>query len=252
MRTLGRFDGRHGEILVLEEIATGHRRYYEGTAFQSEVAPGGESRFVYVHIMARLLRKKRRVLLLGCGGGSLATMLRREGVDVTVVDHDPMSFEVARRWFWMPPSVDCVLADFREFLAGDERTWDGVGVDVGDATFDFLAGLDEATCRRLREILAPDGVVVVNTMVEHDLDATPDVVVARLGGDARSARIWEQSGESERNAVLAVTAAGGRPPALAFAEDTLPEDLRDELPSWTVRPPRRRRAGDAASVVVLR
>lgn len=253
MRTLGRFDGRHGEILVLEEIATGYRRYYEGTAFQSEVAPGGESRFVYVHIMARLLCKKRRVLLLGCGGGSLATMLRREGADVTVVDHDPMSFEVARRWFWMPPSVDCVVADFRDFLARDERMWDGIGVDVGDATFDFLAAFDTATCGRLRRALVPDGVVVANTMVEHDLDATADVVAARLGGDPRSARIWEQTGESERNAILAVAAArAARPPRLDLGDGAVPEDLRDELAGWTARPPRRRRVSDTTSVVSLR
>lgn len=243
MRTLGRFDGRHGEILVLEEIATGYRRYYEGSAFQSEVAPGGISRFVYVHIMAGLLRKKRRVLLFGCGGGSLAAMLRAEGIDVTLVDHDPMSFEVARQWFWMPPSVDCVLADFRDFLDRDERVWDGIGVDVGDAGFDFAATFDPATCAALRRALSPDGTLVINTMVEHDLDPTADTIAARLSGEGRGARIFEAPGVPERNALLALTPADAPLATFRLAPEDLPEDLRAELATWSgrpLRPPTRR------------
>jgi hypothetical protein len=35
MRTLGYFDGAHGTICIIEDKATGARRYYEGNAFQS-------------------------------------------------------------------------------------------------------------------------------------------------------------------------------------------------------------------------
>lgn len=251
MRTLGQFAGRHGEILVLEEIATGFRRYYEGAAFQSEVAPGGESRFVYVHLMAALLRRKRRVLLFGCGGGSLAAMLRHDGIEVTLVDHDPVSFEVARRWFWMPASVDCVLADFRDFLARDERIWDGIGVDVGDAGFDFGAVFDDETCDRLGRALAPDGTMVINTMVDHDLDATADAIAGRLAGPERTTRIFETTGEAERNALVAVAPTKARLAGFALPPESLPEGLRDELATWSSRRPRSPRP-DRPTVVPLR
>lgn len=238
MRTLTRIDGRFGEILVIEDVATGARRYYEGTAFQSHAAPDGESCFVYVHLMCALFRRRRRVLLLGCGGGSLATMASRRGADVTLVDHNPHSFDVARDYFGLPDAVRCVAADYRDFLDRDHAPYDAVGVDVGSATFDFLKEFDAATCGTIRRALSPDGIAVVNMMVEHDLDPTADLIAATLAGGDRAAWIFDQIGEAERNAVV-VVGPSRRPeiPASVF-----PEDLRAEWTTWSVRPARPRTA----------
>ena len=109
MRTLGYFDGAHGTICIIEDKATGARRYYEGNAFQSHALPSGESCFTYVHLMSNFLRPATNVLLLGCAGGTLATMLHRQGKTVTTVDHNPLSFRLAQEYFWMPPGVRCVV-----------------------------------------------------------------------------------------------------------------------------------------------
>lgn len=242
MRTLTRIETRFGEILILEDVATGARRYYEGTAFQSHAAADGESCFVYVHIMCALLRRKRRVLLLGCGGGSLATMASRRGAEVTVVDHNPHSFEVARDYFGLPPSVRCVTADFRDFLAADHSPYDAIGVDVGSTTFDFQKELNAVTCGAIRAVLKPDGVAVVNMMIAHDLDPTADLIAAAMAGGDRKAWIFDQLGEIERNAVVAVGPT--RRPHLS--PSVFPEDLRAEFATWTVRQARDRRTAPTA------
>ena len=48
----------------------------------------------------------RDVLMIGCGGGTLATMLARSHVAVTVVDLHKLSFEIARKYFHLPDDSD--------------------------------------------------------------------------------------------------------------------------------------------------
>src|SRR5262245_7218832 len=101
-RIIARFDAPGGELVVLEERGTGTRIYREGGVEQSRVLPGGETGVEYVRLMAALLTGGTTALLLGCGGGSLAGMLHRGGLAVTVVDSNAASFELARTFFWMP------------------------------------------------------------------------------------------------------------------------------------------------------
>ena len=47
-------------------------------------------------MMEAFLTDAKNVLLLGCGGGNLATMRARSGKSVTIVDHNPVSFDLRR------------------------------------------------------------------------------------------------------------------------------------------------------------
>jgi spermidine synthase len=231
MRTLARIEGRYGEILIVEELATGTRRYYEGGAFQSHALPNGESCFAYVHIMCELLRRKRRILLLGCGAGSLATMLSRRGAQVTLVDHNPTSFELAKEYFGLPTDVRCFQADYLDFLAFKAHEYDAIGIDVGNDTFDFREEFDGMTCRMIDRALAADGVAVINMMASHDVDPTADLIATLMTSPARSTWILDQMGLVERNAVI--VASKGVKPRLDL--DRFPEALHEELETWSVR-----------------
>lgn len=231
MRTLARIDGRFGEILIVEDIASGARRYYEGGAFQSHALPNGESCFAYVHIMCELLRRKTRILLLGCGAGSLATMLSRRGAQVTLVDHNPTSFDVAREFFGLPHEVRCVQADYLDFLTFKALDYDAIGIDVGSDTFDFREEFDGMTCRMIDRALAPDGIAVINMMASHDVDPTADLIATYMANPARATWILDQMGLVERNAVVLASPAG-RP---RFSLERFPEALHEELDTWTVR-----------------
>ena len=135
MRIIARFAGPNGEIRILEERSTGMRTYCEGGVYQSEVRAGGETGIDYVRLMADLLAGGGTALLLGCGGGSLGGMLHRRGSSVTVVDINPLSFQLARTFFWMPSGIECVTVDMRDFVRTETRTFDGMGIDVGGPRF---------------------------------------------------------------------------------------------------------------------
>ena len=77
MRLLGRYQGRNGEIDIVECSADGTRIYFEEGVQASQATPDGESVFTYVKLMDELLHRAASILVLGCGGGNLATRLAR-------------------------------------------------------------------------------------------------------------------------------------------------------------------------------
>jgi hypothetical protein len=116
MEILGRFNGRNGQITIAQERRTGARLYVEEGVKQSYVLPGGSPGLDYVRLMVRVLEGAPDIILFGCGGGALASELHNRGCRMTVVDDNPISFEIARRFFWMPSSILCEVDDMAEFL----------------------------------------------------------------------------------------------------------------------------------------
>ena len=135
LKILGKYKGKLGEIAIWESERTGDRFYREGEIFQSQSSASGESRLPYVKIMEAFLGDAKSVLLLGCGGGNLATMLSRPDNSVTVVDHNPVSFDLAKRFFGMPKEISCIVEDFKEYLAAETRIFDAIAIDVGGPGF---------------------------------------------------------------------------------------------------------------------
>ena len=70
------------------------------------------------------------VLMIGCGGGTLATMLHRSGVAVTVVDLHKLSFDIARDYFHLPADVPCHVADGIAYLKKHRRRHDALILDA--------------------------------------------------------------------------------------------------------------------------
>ena len=90
VRLLGRYQGRNGQIEIIECSWDGTRVYFEGGVRQSQATLDGESVFTYVKIMDELLSRPEHILVLGCGGGNLATRLWRLGKKLTIVDINPL------------------------------------------------------------------------------------------------------------------------------------------------------------------
>src|SRR5260370_23343633 len=141
---LGNTEGSPGKTGVGEREGAGGRLYREGEILQSQSSASGESRFPYVKMMEAFLSDANTVLLLGCGGGNLATMLARRGKSVTVVDHNPVSFDLAKRFFGLPKEVPCIVEDFKEYFLAETRTFDGIAIDVGGPRFCFEEQFDPA------------------------------------------------------------------------------------------------------------
>ena len=203
LRVLARFAGPSGEIAVMEDTRTGERLYQEGGVSQSSVLAGGETGVEYIRLMAALLEGADSALLLGCGGGALATMLQRRGSRVTVVDVNPMSFQLARTFFWMPNGIECVTADMRAYLRRQTRTWDAIGIDVGGPCFSYEKVLQPSTIARVRRAVRPGGRIAVNISCEEADDPMPGRIAERLKAEGLDVWVFmEQSTAVELNAIV--------------------------------------------------
>ena len=203
MRLLGRYQGRSGEIEIVECSWDGTRIYFEQGVRQSQATPNGESVFTYVKLMDELLHRSTRILVLGCGGGNLATRLARLGKNLTIVDNNPISFVIAHKFFALPDDLNCRVSDFRKFIYQDDAFYDGIAIDIGGPGFRFNDEFDVETCEAIRARLAPGGRIVMNVMVKNDIDPLPDRIAARLAGE--SLRVWivDEQGIEDRNAIIA-------------------------------------------------
>ena len=203
MKLLGRYQGKNGQIDIVECSWDGTRVYFEEGIRQSQATPDGESVFTYVKLMDELLSRSEQVLVLGCGGGNLATRLSRLGKRLTIVDINPISFVLAHRYFDLPDELPCIVSDFRKFVFDDRAYYDGIAIDVGGPGFRFMEEFDAETCDAIRARLAPGGRIVMNVMVAHDIDPTPDRIAARLAGEELRAWIVDEQFIEDRNAVIA-------------------------------------------------
>lgn len=235
MRVIGRYKGILGEIAIWESEKTGDRLYREGEIFQSQSSATGESRLPYVKMMEGFLDDTKSVLVLGCGGGNLATMLARSGKDVIVVDYNPISFDLAREFFGMPKEIPCIIEDFQQYLTVETRCFDGIAIDVGGPGFCYEEQFDPATCRSIANRLNSGGRMIMNMLVGSDYDAAPDKIGRDLSADRLSAWIFDQPGLSNRNVLIA-----GLPKMRRAANKRQVSALRrTDGERWTLRRPRR-------------
>ena len=245
MRVIGRYEGKFGDIAIWESEKTGDRFYLEGELFQSQSSAAGESRLPYVTMMESFLESAKSVLVLGCGGGNIATMLARSGKSVIVVDFNPISFDLARQFFGMPHEIPCIVEDFQEYLTAETRRFDGIAIDVGGPGFCYEEQFDPATCRSITARLNPGGRAVMNMLVATDFDAAPDKIGSGLSEGHMSAWIVDQPGLLNRNVLIACMPKANRTANkhyMASVSKTLGRN-------WALRRPRRP-SHDSEPVVV--
>lgn len=230
MRLLGRYQGRSGEIEIIECSWDGTRIYFEEGVRQSQATPDGESVFTYVKIMDELLHRAANILVLGCGGGNLATRLTRLGKKLTIVDNNPISFVIAQKFFGLPDDLTCMVSDFRKFIYQDDALYDGIAIDIGGPGFQFNDEFDVETCEAIRARLAPGGRIVMNMIVTNDIDPLPDRIAARLAGD--SLRVWivDEQGIEDRNAIIACL-----PERQLNPRSALNDVMRNQQERWSIR-----------------
>jgi len=197
---------------------------------QSQATPDGESIFTYVKLMNELLYRSKSILILGCGGGNLATRLAGLGKRLTIVDNNPISFVIAHKFFGLPDDLQCMVSDFRKFIYADDTLYDGIAIDVGGPGFQFDDEFDVETCNAIRARLAPGGRIVMNVTVMNDIDPNPDRIAARLAGD--SLRVWivDEQGIEDRNAIIACL-----PERQLNARPALHDVLHGNLERWSIR-----------------
>ena len=229
-----------GPVEVLTYQSNGLIFYYQGGFFQSEADSNGISLAPHIHAIYGLIAQSeaRDVLMIGCGGGSLGTMLSKASIKVTIVDKNPASFEMARAYFSLPSVVDCHVDDGRGFLLKNEHRYDAIVLDAFDGadvpehlqTLDFfrLAG---SRLHRSR------GCVFSNLLAEHDLDKKADRYAAVARRAWNEVRILDTQGLISRNTlVIAGDVSRLRKPVLRLPPLMCREKISSLLGQMAFRP----------------
>lgn len=205
MIRVAKFHSEFGKIEVLRAKNSGSVIYRQGGFYQSESDINGVSVAPYIHAIFGLLAQAqaRDVLMIGCGGGSLGTMLDRVGVRVTIVDINPTAFFIARKYFRLPRNIECYVADGLNFLHAVRHRYDAIVLDAytgGDIphhlckeTFFELARsrLDEAT-----------GCLISNICAHNDRDMFPRQMAAKLSNIWTDVRLLDRPGLWDRNTLV--------------------------------------------------
>jgi spermidine synthase len=239
MILLAAIDSEFGRIEVLQRRQSGSFVYRQDGCFQSEADLDGVSLASYIHALYGLILQNdaRNVLIIGCGGGTLATMLVKSGRDVTIVDIDPASFAVARKYFNLPATVACRISDGKYFLRKSSTHYDTIVIDAYQGgrvpahleTSEFF----DLAHKRLSE----SGSVFTNVHLLDDHDRRADQIAVRMGNTWNDVRILDSEGARDRNAVV----MGGAVNQLQAPETTIlpavdAKLIEQELHSMKFRP----------------
>jgi spermidine synthase len=160
------------EIAICQDNAAGHVTYIQDAVNQSMADANGVSLAEYIHAIFGLVMQLEpsRVLLIGCGGGTLATMLNRRDVRVTMLDINPASFAIARAHFALPKRVACHVADGLAFLQERPRRYDAIVLDAYDGARIPSQFLKPAFMRLVQSRLRPGGGFFVNVIARRIRD----------------------------------------------------------------------------------
>jgi SAM-dependent methyltransferase len=193
---------------IVQDNRTGKVSYWQKEYHQSAADKRGVSTADYIHAMFFFLRqvKAKDVLMIGCGGGTLATMLTAKGVAVTVVDVHQLSFDIARDYFALPETVECHVADGISYLKKNPRRHDALVLDAFGAGGMPAKFKTDAFFQLAKSRLKPGGLFLMNVIVDDDEDPTPDDLVRRMRKQWRGVRLLDTDGWVDRNAVIAAGA----------------------------------------------
>jgi spermidine synthase len=231
--------GGPGSPVIEQNNVSGRVSYWVDGAHQSVADTSGVSLADYIHAMYAFLRQTRArdVLMIGCGGGTLATMLHRDGAKVTVVDIDPRSFELAQRYFHLPDAVACIVDDGAAFLRRNRAHFDAIVLDAyqgGDfpAVFQKTSYLASVKAH----LRGGNALYLENMLVDDDEDRAPDNRARQLQEIWPEVRLLDCDGWVDRNAVIAAGAVRGlRKPKLILRPSRGVKKLERDLESLRFR-----------------
>ncbi len=195
--------------VIEQNNSSGRVSYWQQGYHQSASDRRGVSTADYIQSMFSFLRqvKAKDVLMIGCGGGTLATMLHSVGVDVTVVDLNRMSFDIARSYFQMPEEIVCKVSDGVTYLKKHRHKHDAVVLDAFGENGMPVKFKTAAFFKLAKSRMKPRGsIFLMNVIVEDDRDGVPAEMVHLLRKQWSRVKIVDREGWLDRNAVIAAGA----------------------------------------------
>jgi len=231
-----------GHIKIIRSKSDGTCTYYQDECLHSKINAEGVSICGYVHVMYSIIRQSgaKNILMIGCAGGTLATLLHRLGCKVTVVDINPVAFTLAQKYFQMPQEIECVVGDGWSYLLKTPKRYGAIAVDAfnsnGTVPKEFTT---EEFFAVVKKVLKSFGVVAMNIVVEHDIDLLADRVALNMESVKIPARLFDWPGRINRNTIV----AGGTVEQMQISSHEKPTFVKREM-QGIVRRTAKKRAAD--------
>lgn len=223
-----------------------HRAFYQDKLRHSEadLSDWGDLKYPYMRVYEALVNRKAgqneepvRLLMLGGGGYVFPNYLfrARPGSEIVVVEIDPGVTRAAQEAFGLPldAPIEIHHMDARNYIAealrrnretpGSVPLFDFIVCDsVSDYSVPYQLTTEEFK-RQVRELLAPDGLYIMNLIDAYDVGAFMNAVAQTLG------EAFPHVG--------AITAAPDLGPrnTTVFVAANQPVELED-IADWTTRP----------------
>lgn len=221
------------------------RIYFHDGMTQNTVDSTGASMSFYTYALEGLARgykpDMQHVLALGMGAGIVPMRLAQYASSVDVVEINPVSFAVARRYFGYDPSrVRTHITDARTYVRSCRpQQYDVIVVDLfqGDGTPEYL--VTQEFFADLKRCMSAEGIAVFNTFADLEHPVTYAHFLATLRSVLPHLALYRPDWPDavHINSFVAASAAP-LPDRHAIAFDHVPAQHRDTLFDMLARPVR--------------
>jgi hypothetical protein len=162
-------------------------------------------------------------------------MLARAGRRVSIVDVDPVSIRLAKRYFGLPRKIACHVGDGLAFMQKKRRHYDVLIVDAFSGENMPAHMKDAAFFEAAGRCLRRNGLAMVNVCLERRSDPTADKIATGFKERGWSVRLLDSPG-AERNAiVLAGKVKNLRRPRLLLVPEAGAKQTSKELTAMRFR-----------------
>lgn len=218
------------------------RMYFQDGLVQNTVESSGRSLSFYTYALEALASayrpEARTALVLGLGAGIVPMRLAARGAKVDAVEIDPLSPQVASRFFGFDPArVRIHQADARAFLHHCPQRYDVVVLDLfhGDGTPDYL--VTREFFRDLKQCLSERGVAVFNTFADLEHPRSYAHLLATLRAELPHIVLYrpDWKGAEHINSFI-VASAGELAAPVKVTFDDMPERYSADLWAMLARP----------------
>lgn len=173
-KTIYKAEGLLGQIMVVDYPRQNDSSWYGRVLMTNRIVQTAQNQnpqlpkyLEYISKMQSLLPKDtiadKSVLLLGLGGGSVATMLHENNFKtIDACELDERIGSVAKKYFDLPPEVNITVDDARHYINNNTKKYDVIIFDIfkGEENPGHVITIESLT--KVKVMLKPDGLILIN------------------------------------------------------------------------------------------
>ena len=196
----------YGWVRVLDNKAQDRRLLAsDASVIGGATLSTGETLLEYQQIISQLplaWPNIHRVLLIGQGAGHMAMAMRKQhGIVTDTVEIDPAVADAADQFFGFVPSGRRIVGDARYEIAHLQGPYDLIIHDCFTGGTEPVHLLTEETFQRLHRLLAPDGLLALNTVAFYENGRNPALasIVRTVAGAFAEHTVFRATAEDDFN-----------------------------------------------------